>query len=925
MAEITERLSTALADRYRIERRLGEGGMATVYLAEDLRHDRKVALKVLRPELGVMLGADRFLQEIKTTARLQHPHILPLYDSGCTAAAHGGDTGFLYYVMPYVEGETVREKLDREQQLGIDEAVKIATEVADALQYAHDQGVIHRDIKPENILLRNGRAFVADFGIALAVSAAGGRMTETGLSLGTPHYMSPEQATAETHIDNRSDIYSLGSVLFELLTGEPPHTGPSAQAIILKIVTDVPRPVRELRKAVPPHVAAAVAMALEKLQADRFDSAKAFAEALHNPAFTWPVAHTTTVGAAGLASRRVFLPALLAVTLLSIALAAWGWIRPSRTTSVARYPTTLGATGALDGITFGLEAALSPDGASLVFRSPLTGPGQLYVKRRDEVVARALAGTEGGSGPFFSPDGAWIGFVANGELRRIPSTGGPSLKLADSVDATFNRGAWLEDGSIVYYDIAAHTLRRLGSGDATSKVIVSPALLGGRYPWLPTPLPASRGILFTAHLTQCVGPVSCRPSRVYVYDARRGTIRALFDDAIGAWYAPTGHVLYLTSAGTLMAAPWDNSALVATGRPVAVLDGIQAPGFLISDEGTAYYLLGRSEFAPGPVPNAVIVWVDRTGHVEPVDSSWQVNTGGSENGSIRTYWGLALSPDGRRIALTALTELGTDIWIKQVPTGPLSRLTLHAGVDRAPAWTPDGRAITFLSDRPISNDSTRKVSQFNVWEQTADGTGEPRLLWAKDGPTEAFWSPDRWSLVLGATRSTGASPQMEILAARPGVDSLARRIVATGFKASGAALSPDSRWLAYVSNEQGADEVFVRPFPDVNGGKWQVSSGGGSAPLWAHNGRELFYVANGKMHVVRIHTGPPFSAESPQVLFTIPDGLRAGSPVGGTFAITPDDRRFLMVRDNKWEDMAGTPTLVVVQNFFDELRAKLKR
>jgi eukaryotic-like serine/threonine-protein kinase len=629
VAEITGRLSTALADRYRIERRLGEGGMATVYLAEDLRHDRKVALKVLRPELGVMLGADRFLQEIKTTARLQHPHILPLYDSGCTAAAHGGDTGFLYYVMPYVEGETVREKLDREQQLGIDEAVKIATEVADALQYAHDQGVIHRDIKPENILLRNGRAFVADFGIALAVSAAGGRMTETGLSLGTPHYMSPEQATAETHIDNRSDIYSLGSVLFELLTGEPPHTGPSAQAIILKIVTDVPRPVRELRKAVPPHVAAAVAMALEKLQADRFDSAKAFAEALHNPAFTWPVATTTTVGAAGLASRRVALPVMLAVALLTIALAAWGWIRPSRTTSVARYPTTLGATGTLDGITFGLEAALSPDGASLVFRSPLTGPGQLYVKRRDEVVARALAGTEGGSGPFFSPDGAWIGFVANGELRRIPSTGGPSLKLADSVDATFNRGAWLEDGSIVYYDIAAHTLRRLGSGDATSKVIVSPALLGGRYPWLPTPLPASRGILFTAHLTQCVGPVSCRPSRVYVYDARRGTIRALFDDAIGAWYAPTGHVLYLTSAGTLMAAPWDNSALVATGRPVPVLDGIQAPGFLISDEGTAYYLLGRSEFAPGPVPNAAIVWVDRTGHVEPVDSSWQVNTGGS--------------------------------------------------------------------------------------------------------------------------------------------------------------------------------------------------------------------------------------------------------------------------------------------------------
>jgi serine/threonine-protein kinase len=880
---------------------------------------------VLRPELGVVLGADRFLQEIKTTARLQHPHILPLYDSGSTTAAPDG-TAFLYYVMPYIQGETLREKLDREQQLGIDEAVNIATEVADALQHAHDQGVIHRDIKPENILLRNGRAFVADFGIALAVSAAaGGRMTETGLSLGTPQYMSPEQATAEKHVTNRSDIYSLGSVLYELLTGEPPHTGPSAQAMILKIVADVARPVGELRKAVPPHVAAAVAKALEKFPADRFDSAKAFVEALHNPAFTSPVASAKTGGAKGLASRRVALPALLAVTLLTIALAGRGWILPRRTTSVARYPTTLGAPGALDGITFGVEAALSPDGASLVFRSPLTGLGQLYIKRRDEVVARPLAGTEGGSGPFFSPDGAWIGFVAQGQLRRIPSTGGASLKLEDSVDATFNRGAWLEDGSIVYYDASTRTLRRLRSGDVRSKVIVSRATLGGRFPWLPTPLPSSRGVLFTAHLTQCVGPVSCRPSRVYVYDARRDTVRALFDDAIGAWYVPTGHVLYLTSAGTLMAAPWDNSALVPSGRPMPVLDGIQAPGFLISNEGTAYYLLGRSEFAPGPVPNAVVVWVDRTGHVEPVDSTWQVNTGGTYSGLMETDWGLALSPDGRRIALTLLTDLGTDIWIKQLPTGPVSRLTQYAGADRSPAWTPDGRAITFLSDRPISTDTIRKANPFNVWEQAADGTGEPRLLWGKDGPTDASWSADgRW-LVLGATKSTGASARREILAAHLGVDSLARRIVATGADAANAALSPDSRWLAYVSNEQGANEVFVRPFPDVNGGKWQVSSGGGSAPVWAHNGRELFYVANGKMNVVSIHPGPPFSADPPRALFTIPDGLRAGSPVGGAFAITPDDRRFLMVRDNKWEDMAGTPTLVVVQSFFDELRAKLKR
>ncbi len=652
---------------------------------------------------------------------------------------------------------------------------------------------------------------------------------------------------------------------------------------------------------------------------------KAFAEALHNPAYTSRVAAVTNVSAAVPASRRFAVPALVAVAALTMVLAAWNWMRPNRPTPVARYATTLGAPGALDGLTFAVEAAISPDGASLVFRRPLTGPGQLYVKRRDEVVAQPLAGTEGGSGPFFSPDGAWIGFVANGQLRRIPSTGGASLKLADSVDATFNRGAWLEGGSIIYYDLTTHTLRRLDPTDGTSKVIVTTAKLGGRYPWLPSPLPAGRGFLFTAHLTNCTGPVSCRPSRVYLYDIQRDSIRELFDDAIGAWHVNTGHVLYLTSAGTLMVVPWDNKALAPGGPAVAVLDGIQAPGFLVSNEGTAYYLMGRPEVSPSPLPNAVVTWVDRTGKVEPVDSSWQVNTGGADSGPLISDWGLDLSPDGQRIALTQLTDLGTDLWIKQLPTGPATRLTLHPGKDQSPSWTPDGRAITFLSDRPVGTGSTPAANSFNVWQQDADGTSEPRLLWGKDDPTDAFGSPDgRW-IVLGTTTSTGTLSRGEILAVQPGVDSVARKIVATGYDTRGAALSPDSRWLAYVSNEQGTNEVFVRPFPDVSGGKWQVSSGGGSAPVWARSGRELFFVANGKMQVVRINRGPPFSAASPRTLFVIPEGVRAGSLDQGTFAISPDDQRFLMVRDNSWGEMAGNPTLVVVQNFFEELRAKLKQ
>src|SRR5215216_5003728 len=273
MTEQVSRLAAALADRYRVERELGAGGMATVYLAEDLRHDRRVAIKVLRPELAAVIGAERFVREIQTIATLQHPHILGLIDSGEVE-------GTAYYVMPFVEGDSLRDRLTREKQLPVADAVRLACEVAGALDYAHRHGVIHRDIKPENILLHDGSALVADFGIALAMSTAGTRMTETGMSLGTPHYMSPEQAMGERELDARSDVYALGCVTYEMLLGEPPFTGPTAQAIVARVVTAEPAGLTEQRRSVPAAVDAAVLTALEKLPADRFASAREFAEAI---------------------------------------------------------------------------------------------------------------------------------------------------------------------------------------------------------------------------------------------------------------------------------------------------------------------------------------------------------------------------------------------------------------------------------------------------------------------------------------------------------------------------------------------------------------------------------------------------------------------------------------------------------------------
>src|SRR5882724_11716621 len=304
MPELLSRLQVALADRYRIEVEIGAGGMATVYLAQDLRHDRKVALKLLRPELSAVIGAERFLAEIKLTANLQHPHILPLFDSGEA-------DGFLFYVMPFVEGESLRSRLSREKQLPVPDAVRVATEVASALDYAHRHGVVHRDIKPENILLHDGRALVADFGIALAASkASGSRMTETGMSLGTPHYMSPEQAMGEREITARSDVYALGAVLYEMLSGDPPFTGSTAQAVVARVVTESPRPLTTQRHTVPRNIEAAVLTALEKLPADRFASAAEFAEALRDKSYSTgaqTLADTATAGAAagaGAAGRR---------------------------------------------------------------------------------------------------------------------------------------------------------------------------------------------------------------------------------------------------------------------------------------------------------------------------------------------------------------------------------------------------------------------------------------------------------------------------------------------------------------------------------------------------------------------------------------------------------------------------------------------
>ncbi|MCZ6858634.1 MAG: protein kinase, partial [Gemmatimonadetes bacterium] len=823
-----------------------------------------------------------------------------------------GGEAFLYYVMPYIEGETLRDKLNRETQLGIEEAVRITCDVADALDYAHSNNVIHRDIKPENILLHNGRPMVADFGIALAVSAAaGGRMTETGISLGTPHYMSPEQATAEKDLTNRSDIYSLACVLYEMLTGEPPHTGASAQAIVMKIVTEDVQPVTELRKSVPPHVAAATAKSLEKLAADRFGTAKEFAEALTNPAFTLPATQASAVGSAPASGpwNRLSVGLAAIVTLL-LGTMLWGWLRPEPAPGVARYGLAFPPGQELTDVR-NQSFALAPDGSWIVYDGPAESGSQLWIKRREEYSATPLPGTnnQGGSAPAVSPDGEWIVFTAGGQLRKVPRGGGSAITVADSVSMTTRGVAWLDDGTIVYVD-TDNRLRRVPDVGGDAEIVWSPPPDSGMRPRLPTPLPDARGVLFG----HCVG--TCSPSTIWVLDLRSGEARELVPGVTQAWYVATGHVVYVRRDGGVFAAPFDQGSLAFAGPAVPVLEGVGVaasglfPDLALSQSGSLLMIAGEGIGGGLERVEWEAVWVSREGTVTQVDPTWRFRM------PLNPGWDL--SPDGSRLAIGILDEVEDptqqrgdyDIWIKELDEGPASRLTVHASVDLRPRWTPDGRSVSFISTRD---------GNFDLFSRVADATLPVKSVFAfEENIWESVWSLDGEWLVL----RTNLAGQRNLWALRVGVDSVPTRLLTSEFDENAVALSPDGKWLAYQSDETGQNEVYVRPFPDVTAGKQTVSVGGGSLPLWAHSGRELFYVdSEDQLVAAKVTTSTAFAVRERRRLFSVEQYRTTGTY--RSFDISPDDQRFLMVRATGIGDEGPASALILVENWFEELKAKV--
>jgi eukaryotic-like serine/threonine-protein kinase len=869
VSDLAERLRAALAGRYDVARELGAGGMATVYLAHDLRHDRKVAIKVLRPDLAAVIGAERFLREIKTIANLQHPHILGLIDSGEVS-------GTAYYVMPYVDGESLRDRLQREQQLPIADAVRIATEVAGALDYAHRHGIIHRDIKPENILLHDGRALVADFGIALAASKVGGaRMTETGMSLGTPTYMSPEQAMGEREITARADVYALGCVTYEMLVGEPPFSGPTAQAIVAKVMTAEPAGLTAQRRSIPPAVEAAVLTALEKLPADRFATAAEFAGALVNPqAMT---VRAAAIGAGRLGQRRLgWLPAaIVAAAAFGVGLLAarliWRPSAPGYPPVVLRYAMALPDSAALvDHTASGL--AYAPDGSVFAYTSRLG----LMLHAADRLEAVPVAGARRGINPFFSTDGRWLGYLDGSKVVKVPLAGGAPVTICDScVGYSFS---WGEDDTVRYHTAPP--------SNPNSRVMMAVSARGGtpyeiahpdsgsteafRGPML---IPGTRTVLFAAFTGSS--------SRLAALNLETHAITRFDQPGFTPQWVAAGFVTLSSADGSLLALPFDAKRGRPNGPPVTIIRDVLQPDAFVSRAAVSASGAIVYPQAGGAVPRRVVL-VRRSGSADSIP------------GDPRVFASPRFSPDGRRLALGITDQAGTrDIWVLDVAQRTWSRLTTN-GISNRPLWTADGRRLLYSS-----ND--------DLWWIAADGSGRPESLLVANGNRFAgAVTPDGRTVIFQEESSDRNGIRSMVFDSAP-----ASRLLIPGmFGESAPTLSPDGRWLAYQSDETGQMEVYVRPYPEP-GARVSVSLHGGTEPVWAHSGRELFFRAGDSLMAAAVTLSPVFEVTRRRLLFT---GSYVTGDIYREYDVAPDDQHFVMLSGG-----AGRSTLIGLQHAFDRL------
>ena len=920
--DMIDRLNAAFSGRYSVQRELGRGGMATVFLADDLKHGRQVAIKVLHPELAAVLGPDRFLKEIEIAAGLTHPHILTLHDSGDA-------DGLLYYVMPYVDGESLRDRLDRETQLSIEDTTLITTEVADALSYAHAREVVHRDIKPANIMLAGGHALVADFGIARAVSEAGGaKLTETGLSLGTPHYMSPEQASGAADIDGRSDVYALGCVTYEMLVGEPPHSGPNAQAIMAKVLTQPVPSVSEGRETVTPAMDAAIHKALARLPADRFATAKQFGDALQQSTDSMisGVAYPAYPGAAADAEKagdRTWKVAAIAMAIVALGAvllwAPWNGGGSSGPTDVYRLSVPTGPVAAT-GHVASPAVAISPDGSQLAYVAGTGSRGQIFVRHLGSGTATPVAGAENAFGPFFSPDGEWLAFVADGMLTKTRLSDGTVVVLtaADGMHSA----SWTDDGTILMGATVENGfgLSRISEDGGAPETLLLPADSVGLYLLYPSLLPGGDGVVFTSVNG------SGLPLGIWHLSLETGELRRLVEGAGMARYLPTGHLLY-GEAGGLYAVPFDPDEGAISGAPVrvvrdALVEQLMEPSiahFAVAGNGTLVYLANEEAVDL----EQQFMWVDRAGQEEPI--AFLSEPEAAER--IESIFGPRLSPDGDRMVFWTTDSAGEGasagyggaVWIADLERGSLSPMPKDSMENFWSAWTPDGQHVVSTAGY-MSGDLSAAL-----YSRRLDRVG-PAVQ--RTHPESSHWhQPYSFtadgSLLLFQESELGVGHDIWVLPWTGGGDPWP--FLATPAEEYQPAISPDGRWLAYVSTESGQPEVYLTDFPD-GATRHLVSVGGGSSPMWTTDGRELVYrrPVEGLVATVSVavETGEGgMELGRPEELFRGPY-VEGWMYFGRFYDMTADGQRFFMARNA--EPGQSFERVKVVLNWLDELESRFE-
>ena len=891
---------------YEVLAAIGAGGMGEVYKARDTKLDRDVALKIL-PDAFVNdpERLARFQREAKVLASLNHPNIAAIY-----GLEESGDSPAL--VLEYVEGPTLQDRIAK-GPIPLDEALPIARQIAEALEAAHEQGIIHRDLKPANVKVKDdGTVKVLDFGLAKALqpdlsdldAANSPTMTMTaaatkmGVIMGTAAYMSPEQARGKT-VDKRADIWAFGVVLFEMLTGRQVFAGTDISLTLAAVLrqemdwtelpAETPHAIRRLlrRCLERDHKRRLPEIGTARLDIDETDAEAATAAPDGAPtAPSAQPAHWQRPAAIAV----IAFAALALGALITGALTVWNQPPPD-SPLVVRVPIPLGEGEGFTN-TGRRVIAIAPDGSHLAYAA-----GGIVLRPLGQLQATLIPGTsEGGAGgrgrgPFFGPDGQWLGYFQQGQLRKVAISGGAPITLAE-VDNPYG-ATWGEDDTILFGRGSDGIWQVPGTGGSPEPLIT---VEDGEAAYGPQMLPGGEWVLFTLRPETAS---SWDEAEIVAQSVVTGERQVLVAGGRDGRYVATGHLVYLLN-GVLFAVPFDATTRVVTGGPVSLVEGVPDAGaitgaghFDLSRTGSLVYISGR---AGGVTPPFDLVWVDRTGAVEPV---------GAEPRPYRTP---QVSPDGTRVVVRVSTDGNSDIWTYDLARGTLTRLTFDEATDRAPVWTPDGARVVFQSDRDGGG----------LFSKAADGTGAVERLVEFSGVIgPGSWSADGRLLV-------NRSGDIAVLSVEG--DRTLDLLLDTEFNEGSASISPNGRWLAYRSDESGQDEVYVRPFPDVDDGKWQVSVGGGSRSLWSPDGAELFFLffdptansPNSQIMVAQVEGDSTFRHTTPERLFDL------GNLNAFDWDIAPDGERFLMLRLAAAQGADGRGQgLVIVLNWFTELQARV--